>query len=182
MRVLEATQIAGARLCRACVAQTDEAQEKVLRKAGAATWRDGRFMLTDIVGQNESKKWGRSYVRRNLAETLEAARSPRPLGVPPEGEKWAERYTRPYVSSTAGAVYAPAGWQEAPGSEELTIAKHLPDNGIDVAFREIRSETNARHPDAFLNRHKGWGNMGIRAADATGRKFGSQYFTGHSCR
>ena len=139
-------------------------------------------MLTDIVGQNESIKWGRSYVRRNLVKTLEAARSPRSLGVPPEGEKWAERYTRPYVSSTAGAVYAPAGWQEAPGSEELTIAKHLPDNGIDVAFREIRSETNARHPDAFLNRHKGWGNMGIRAADATGRKFGSQYFTGHSCR
>ncbi len=137
-------------------AQTDEVQEKVLGKAGATAWRDGKFMLTDIVGQKESEKWGRNYVRRNLAETLEAARSPRPLGVPPEGEKWAERYTRPYVSSTGGAVYAPAGWHEAPGSEELTIAKHLADNGIDVAFREITGETNARNPDAFLNRHKGW--------------------------
>ncbi len=137
-------------------AQTDEVQKKVLGQAGATAWRDGKFMLTDIVGQKESEKWGRSYVRRNLAETLEAARSPRPLCVPPEGEKWAERYTRPYVSSTGGAVYAPAAWHEAPGSEELKIAKHLADNGIDVAFREIRSEANARNPDAFLNRHKGW--------------------------
>jgi SPP1 gp7 family putative phage head morphogenesis protein len=137
-------------------AQTDEVQMKVLGKAGAAAWREGRFTLTDTVGEQNSAKWGRSYVRRSLAETLEAAQSPRPLGVPPGGETWAQRYTRPYVSNTGAAVFAPAGWHEAPSSDELTIAKHLADNGIDVTFREISTAKNARNPDAFLNRHKGW--------------------------
>lgn len=136
--------------------QREAVKDKVLGKAGAKAYREGKFVLTDIVGEKDSEKWGRSYVRRSLKETLQAAESPRPLGIPPEGEQWAQAYTRPYVSPNGASVYAEENWEESTGGKELEIAKNIADNGIDVVLRKELSLVNRRTHDAYLNRNKGW--------------------------
>lgn len=74
-----------------------------------------------------------------------------PPGNQPDGTHWPVLYSRLYVSTLGGGtVYRPAGWRESREGREITISRHLADNGYQVVLLKTSALLGDKTPDAAV--------------------------------